>query len=154
MLDLVLSCGGDNDTTVSEGMFDSDHLETCSRFYVKLAALPRVTRTSGFNYRATDFNQLRTALSYLPWCLLNDLDVDSAAELFYDLLNAAISDYVPVVSRSRRLPPWFDRDVQCALREKNRAHRLKKTQPSPEHDHAFSRARSEFKSAADTKYKE
>ena len=61
VLDLVLSCAGDIDTTVSEGMFDSDHLETCSRFYVKLTALPRVTRTSGFNYRATDFNQLRTS---------------------------------------------------------------------------------------------
>ena len=80
--------------------------------------------------------------------------VDSAAELFYDLLNAAISDYVPVVSRSRRLPPWFDRDVQCALREKNLAHRLKKSQPSPKHDHAFSPARSEFKRAADNKFKE
>ena len=35
VFDLVLSCGGDidSDTTVSEGMFDSDHLETCYRFY-------------------------------------------------------------------------------------------------------------------------
>ena len=135
-------------------MFASDHLERCPRFHVKTPTIPRITRTSGFNYRAADFNQLRTALRCLPWFLLNDLDVDSATELFYDLLNAAIADYVPTVSRSRRLPPWFDRDVQCALRDKNLAHRLKKSQPTPEHDLAFSRARAEFKRAADSKYRE
>ena len=68
-------------------------------------------------------------------------------------MNAAVADYVPTVSRSRRFPPWFDRDVQCALREKNSAHRLKKSQPSPEHDLAFSRARSNFKSTANAKYR-
>ena len=104
-LDLVLSYGGDIDTDVAEGMFASDHLETCSRFHVKTPTIPRITRTSGFNYRAADFNQLRTALRCLPWFLLNDLDVDSATELFYDLLNAAIADCVPTVSRSRQPGP-------------------------------------------------
>ena len=33
-LDLVLSCGGDTETTVVEGAFESDHLATYSRFYV------------------------------------------------------------------------------------------------------------------------
>ena len=84
---------------------------------------------------------------------LRDLNVDADTELFYELVNAAIADYVPTVSRSRRFPPWFDRDVQCALRDKNTAHRLKKSQPSPEHDLAFSKARSEFKNAASTKYR-
>ena len=153
ILDLVLSCGGDIETCVSEGMFKSDHRETCSRFYVRLPFLPKVSRTTGFNYRAADFNQFRAALRCLPWCLLKDLDVDSATELFYDLVDAAISDYIPTVSRSRRFPPWFDRDVQCLLRAKNNAHRLKKSQPSPDHDLAFSRARSEFKEAASTKYR-
>ena len=134
-----------------EGTFESDHLETCSRFHVRLPFLPKVTRTTGFNYRAADFSQLPATLSCLPWCLLNALDVDAATDLFYDLVNAAIADHVPTVSRSRRLPPWFDRDVQRALREKNSTHRLKKSQPSPEHDRAFSRARSEFKNAASTK---
>ena len=43
--------------------------------------------------------------------------------------------------------------MQCALREKNTAYRLKKPQPFPEHDLDFSRARSNFKSTVNTKYR-
>ena len=127
ILDLVLSSGGDVVTSVQTGTFESDHSETVSRFLICAPAIPTVTRTQAFNYRRADFDGLRAALRYLPWNLLSDLDVDSATELFYDLINAAIVDHVPTVTRRCKFPPWFDAAVRHALRAKEAAHRLKKS---------------------------
>ena len=97
---------------------------------------------------------LRRALNCLPWSELRDLDVDSATEKFYDLVNAAIADYVPTVRLGTKYPPWFDRDVRCALRDKEAAFKRKKSDPSPENFRAFSLARSAFKSLSNSKYRD
>ena len=115
-LDLVLSCGGDIETDVRQGTFDSDHRETVSRFLVHIPRMPAVSRTRAYNYRRADFDGLRAVLRSVPWTSVLDSDVDSATELFYNLVQAAVADHVPVIACDHRFPPWFARDVRCALR--------------------------------------
>ena len=87
------------------------------------------------------------------WSVLRGLDVDTAVKLFYDIVEAAIADHVPTVTLRGKLPPWFDAEVRHALRAKETAHRLNKASPSPENYAIFSRARSFFKSVANSKYR-
>ena len=86
--------------------------------------------------------------------MLEDLDVDSAVTLFYDLVFAAVNDHVPVVDLRRKFPPWFDRDVRQLLREKEQAHRRKKVNPSAENTAVYARARADFKRIADRNYRD
>ena len=55
------------------------------------------------------------------------MEVDATVDLFYDLVNAAVSDYIPTVHLTKRYPPWFDNKVELALREKETAFTAKNT---------------------------
>ena len=57
------------------------------------------------------------------------MDVNSAVELFYDVVFAAVNDHVPMVELRQKFPPWYSRTVRDLLREKERAHRRKKAVP-------------------------
>ena len=71
-----------------------------------------------YNYKDADFTGLRRALNLIPWNILNNLDVDSAVCMFYDLVFAAISDHVSLIELRQKFPPWFNRSVHNLLREK------------------------------------
>ena len=81
----------------------------------------------------------------MPWDVLEQTDVDSAVDLFYDFTFNIVNDYVPMVNLRQKFPPWFDGSVRQLLRIKERAHTLKKANPSPENVALHARARSEFK---------
>ena len=53
--------------------------------------------------------------------------------------------HVPTVELRRKFPPWFSRAVRELLREKERAHKLKKSHPSTVNISEHARVRSEFK---------
>ena len=125
-LDLVLTCGGEAVSVIRDGTFDSDHREIVTCFTVSSPLFAKVSRSRAFNYKSADFDGLRGALNCLPWNIMLAMDVDSAADTFYDLVNAAIADYVPTVELGARFPPWFDRDVKSALRLKEASFRRKK----------------------------
>lgn len=152
-LDLIFSRGGEADSTAQPGTFESDHCEIVSCFRLVASPTPKVSRSEAYNYRRADFDGLRAALRSIHWSVLRDMDVDSALGLFYDLVKAAIADHVPIVTRRGRFPPWFDAEVRHALRAKETAHRNNTTSPSPENYAVFSRARSFFKSVANSKYR-
>ena len=117
-LDLVLSSMLHVETTVRQGVFESDHCEvTCVVQQVK-HHVPLVTRAKAFDYKHADFDGLCEALHLLPWSILDDSEVDDAVDLFYSLLDAAIAEYIPVVCIKRKFPPWFDREIRGVLREK------------------------------------
>ena len=84
---------------------------------------------------------------------MEDMEVNSAVQLFYDFVFAAIDDHVPVVQLRRNYPPWYDRDVRQLLREKEKAHRRKKVCPSPENVAVHARIRTEFKRLSDHNYR-
>ena len=152
VLDLVLSCGGVARTDVRPGTFESDHRETVTYFSVHTSYRPRVSRTVALNYRTADFAGLRAALQRLPWTVLNDMDVNAASELFYDWVEAAVSDFIPTVVLRNRYPPWFTGPVRHALRAKEAAYRRKRSRPSPENDRLFSEARRSYKASANASY--
>lgn len=48
-----------------------------------------------------------------------------AVDMFYDVLNADIRDYIPPVTLRRRFPPRFDADVRRAKGETQFSNELK-----------------------------
>ena len=85
--------------------------------------------------------------------MLADLDVNSAVSMFYDLVSAAINDYVPMIELRRKFPPWYDRTVRDLLGDKERAHKRKKRNPTEENIQAHSTARADFKRQANLSYR-
>ena len=73
------------------------------------------------------------------------MEIDSAIDTFYDVLDAAIRDHVPTVVLRRGYPPWFDGEVKKALREKEMAFRRKKSNPTPDTETDFRDKRRIFK---------
>ena len=80
------------------------------------------------------------------------MEIDSAIDTFYDVLDAAIRDYVPTVVLRRGYPPWFDGEVKKALREKEMAFRRKKSYPTPDTETDFRDKRRIFKNMSSSKY--
>ena len=121
-LDLVLcnmNCVAD--MSVTDGLFDSDHRQVSCRLENVKITTPLTSRQSAFNYKRADFDRLRESLRLVTWSVLDDLCLDDAVDKFYDILNAAIRDCIPVVHIKRNFPTWFDRDLRNLLREKEAA---------------------------------
>ena len=78
--------------------------------------------------------------------------MDDATELFYDLLSAAISDFIPLVQLRRRQPPWFDRELRAALREKEAAHRRMRSAGTADSRELFGEKRRVFKRLASERF--
>ena len=150
-LDVAMYAGGDAVSEVRPGTFGSDHAEVITSFSFMSCPPARVRRTRVFNYRDADFDGLRRSIHCARWGILADLDVNSAAGLFYDIVCAAISDHVPMVELKTRFPPWFDRSVRACLWEKKIAFRAKKADPSPQNCRMFAERRAEFKELANVK---
>ena len=131
VLDLAISRGGVAVSEVRDQLFPSDHLAVDTRFAVTVGNTHRATRSRVYDYKRADFVGLRRALRLLPWHMLEGMEVDAAVELFYDLVFAAVNDYVPMIEMRHRYPPWFDRHVRNLLRKKELAHRRKRD-PSAE----------------------
>ena len=125
-LDLIFSNGQNVSADVREGVFPSDHYELVCNFRTVLGPLPVVSRSSALNYKRADWEGLRTTLRLVPWTMLDELPVDEATDRFYDILDAAIHDHIPVVQLRRKQPPWFDAELRRALRDKESAHRTVK----------------------------
>ena len=105
-----------------------------------------------YSYKRADFVALRRVLRSVPWTLLECMDVDSAVDLFYDIVFAAINDHIPMIEPRQKFPPWFSRTVRDLLREKEQAFKRKKANPSAANIEEHARARTEFKRAASASY--
>ncbi|MCV6612461.1 MAG: reverse transcriptase family protein, partial [Amphritea sp.] len=154
MLDLAISYGVTAVTDVRDKVFASDHMAVETTLTMMCGMSPRATRSKVYNYKDADFTGLRRALNLIPWNILNTLDVDSAVDMFYDLVFAAVSDYVPLIELRQKFPPWFDCSVRKLLQEKEKAHKRKKSNPTSENIAAHAQARSDFKRQSDLKYRE
>lgn len=156
VLDLVLARGLQQVTAHSRAPgIASDHQEVVVGFTAKTSGPARPTRSQAFSYRRADFDGLRQALSVTPWELLDDVSVDEAVSMFYALLDAAVHDYVPIVTLTKRFPPWFTDDVRRALRAKQASFERMKRHPNDEHMRAnFVQSRSVFKRLSSQSYTE
>ena len=101
-----------------------------------------------------DFVTLRQIMRSMLWTVLENMHVDSAVDLFYDFVFAAVSDNIPMLERRQKLPPWFSRTVRDLLREKDRAHQRKKAEPSAANIEEHARARADFKREATASYRD
>ena len=153
-LDLIVGRGIEASTVVHQGLIPSDHLAVTCDVRATPQSPPLVTRKSALNYRRADWEAMRRALQFAPWNLLDGVPVDEALETFYDLLTSAIRDHIPVVTLSRRRPPWFDRELRSALREKEAAHRRLKRHRNEENHQVFSEKRRQFKRLTGVKFGE
>ena len=151
-LDLIISKGAKISAVVHQGLIPSDHLAVACDVGVASQLPPLVSRRSALNYKRADWDAMRRALRLAPWHMLEGVPVDEALETFYDLLTSAIRDHIPVVTLSRQQPPWFDRELRSALREKEAAHRRMKKHQSEENRQDFSEKRRQFKRLTNVKF--
>ena len=154
ILGLAVSCGGAVTSEVRSRLFTSDHLAVVTCFKIQTGPAPRASRSKVYNYKRADFEGLRQAIHSVPWSVLENMDVNSAVELFYDIVFAAVTDNVPMIEIRQKFPPWFDRTVRDLLREKEQAHKRKKADPSVANVEEHARARSAFKRATCASYSE
>ena len=154
-LDLVFSKCARVTATVRDGVFDSDHKEIVCRFVVPMAPRPpTVARATALNYKRADFDGLRRAMDLVPWTLMENLPMNDALDVFYELFEAAIRDHVPTVVLRRRFPPWFDTSVRQALREKETAFNRTKRNRTDNSVRNFEEKRKRFKTLACSKYRD
>ena len=154
-LDLVFSKCARVTATVRDGVFDSDHKEIVCRFVVPMAPRPpTVARATALDYKRAEFDGLRRAMDLVPWTLMENLPMDDALDVFYELFEAAIRDHVPTVVLRRRFPPWFDTSVRQALREKETAFNRTKRNRTDNSVRNFEEKRKRFKTLACSKYRD
>ena len=151
-LDLVFSRGAEIQASVRKGVFLSDHNEIVCDIHVRTRSPPTVNRGTAFNYRRADWNGLRRSLESTPWYVLEHMGLDNAVDTFYDLLDTAIRDHVPIIVLRRGYPPWFDGELKRALSEKEAAFRRKKRIATPESELEFCDKRRIFKNMSCSKY--
>ena len=58
---------------------------------------PTVARATALNYKRADFGGLRRAMDLVPWTLMENLPMDEALDVIYELFEAAIRDHAPTV---------------------------------------------------------
>ncbi|XP_038046033.1 uncharacterized protein LOC119720442 [Patiria miniata] len=154
ILDLVL-CSALQQVSCETGddIFASDHNSVRISIQVTAKTKPYDASRPIFNYRKADLYDLQRTIECIPWCLLEATDdCDEATSLFYDFIEAAVIDVVPVVRPRRPSPPWFDGEVRHALKAKERTFRRKKKSPTPANLELFKEARSNFKQIVRGKY--
>ena len=148
LLDLVLTRDLTCRASVRDAWLSSDHREVVATVSVPGYRPPVITRSTVLNYKRADFAGLRRCLSLLPWSVLDGMEVNKAVDVFYSMLEAAVSDHIPTVTLSRRYPPWFSAAARQALRAKETAFRRLRRNPTADTREDFSRKRKEFKDAS------
>ena len=66
---------------------------------VNLASVHNITHVSRdvYNFKHTDFQEIKKLLSYVDWSCLDDTsNVNDAMSYFYDILFAVMKDCIPV----------------------------------------------------------
>ena len=154
ILDLVLHSKHLNvSSRTGDDLFRSDHNSVRVNFSLGTLTKFNPTTRTVYNFQKADLNDLRRTLQCIPWNILDATNnCDEATSLFYDLVEAALVDIVPVVHPRRRCPAWFDGEVRQALKSKEQAFRRKKSNPSVVNQELFKEARTVFKRLLRTKY--
>uniref|UniRef100_A0A146MAH9 Putative RNA-directed DNA polymerase from transposon BS n=1 Tax=Lygus hesperus TaxID=30085 RepID=A0A146MAH9_LYGHE len=81
------------------------------------------TSEFSYNFKKADFEGMNVMLLSQCWDFCERLPFEDAVQKFYQLLEAAIKQYVPKVSRvDLRFPKWFDRELKGLVRQKTQAH--------------------------------
>lgn len=86
------------------------------------------------NYRKADYQKICEFLEEQNWNELfkNQSDVNGMLDVSYEILNAAIKKYVPlIVPKNQKFPPWFSKNLIKLLNRKNRLRIRYKTYNNP-----------------------
>ncbi|XP_071950870.1 uncharacterized protein [Antedon mediterranea] len=157
VLDLIL-CNNSidliSDISAGQNIFESDH--SSISFILKISIQKHFSRDSRqlYCFKAVNNDDLLNAFNVIPFDLIHMCnDINNSVSLFYDLVDAALRDLVPIVRPKRKMPPWFDNKVRVALKNKEKCFGISKRLNTHESKHAFSVARKEFKVLMKLKYK-
>jgi len=104
-------------------------------------------------WRKAHWNYINRALFLFPWCILENLTVNEAIDLFTDVTHATCKDFVPQKkSRSSKYPPWFDAEARSVLKNKKLTWELWKQHPNAHTYSSFSQIRRYSKKLLSAKY--
>jgi Endonuclease-reverse transcriptase len=116
-LDLCLSANSDNydimvRPTDNAVYSDHTHLE-CNINMRSPIYRQKPAKQKFYKWWKADITALKHLLNnFCPWNLLENMPVNDACTVFYDLLEAAIKDCVPIVeSKCKKFPNWYDNEL-------------------------------------------
>ena len=137
------------------GEFSSDHMIITFEIIVPPKRIKPFKRYV-YNYKNTDFVELRNLLQSVPWNLVyEEEDMELSTAKWMDLFLAAVDDCVPKIKvRSANSAPWIDAEVLKAVRKKERLRKKAKKSSSFYHWATFRRRRAELKSLIKWKRKQ
>ena len=112
---------------------------------------------NGWFYKNVDFNRLNEVLSHMDWTQLYESeDVDSALEVFYNVLYSAFDECFPrrrpFVNISR-YPKWFSGETIFLLRKKSLIHKIWKRSRNNNVYEEYRAIRARAKHSIDNSYK-
>jgi exonuclease III len=157
-LDLVFTTNPDNydinvhpiDTAVK-----SDHISIHCDINMKSPLYQqKPVRHSFFKWWKADIPKLKNKLNECAWHLLLNYDVNTACNMFYEMLEAAIKACVPYgESQCIKFPNWYDDEIKKCLKLKQKAN-VKYLKSKNEKDfEKFKEIRKKFKQMQKIKYK-
>ncbi len=154
LLDLIFTdCPGYIvDSGVSPPVSDLDHHGVYCSLKLNWRRNPPVERKI-YNYSATDFHNLRYALSYAPWHAVDDTiaDCDKHADYFTSLYISIIDNIVP--NRTIKIKPkdqdWLSAHVRHLIRQRDRCYRRYKLSSTVRNWESLKQARTKVRQAID-----
>lgn len=138
ILDLVLSSLTSCDVSAStNNLVNIDRHHPPLNIDVNLpfkTRLPYVTNNLRPNFFKADYNKIQEYINSQDWDHLigNMTNVNEMVEVFYETLQFAIKNYVPLCTpKSKHFPPWFNKEIIMLLKEKNNVRCRFKTYRNP-----------------------
>ena len=108
-----------------------------------------------FNFRKANFPQLYSKILNTDWSsIYNCSNIDEACEKFYNVLHNIFKETVPYkMSRNRRYPTWYTREIIDLIKEKEKAYKKYRTHGTDHFHDIFKNIRRTLKNLIDTAFK-
>lgn len=94
------------------------------------------------NYHKGNYENINLELANIDWRCIENVDINTAVSIFYEIIEAVISNHVPRKNARSKLPIWYSLELIETIRKKDK-HRRRFLQHGFELDHhEFLRLRS------------
>ena len=156
ILDLFLTNNKQHISNLS--ILNDGHVCKSDHFPISLNIAARVQRKKFckkkvYNFKKANWDNLNLEFMSINWnMLLNSPDIETAWSKFLNTFHSTCNKHIPkVTAKSGFQPPWFDSDVYCQCREKDKWRAKYNKSKSDSHYLKYIDARSDLKKLIKTK---
>lgn len=82
------------------------------------------SKSIAYNYKLGNYEAMFHYLSKINWCILSNMNLNTAVDYYHNALHSAIDMYVPkiILKSTHKYPIWFSNEVKRAISDKKKAH--------------------------------